>query len=405
MIKEKRSHAVVATDRLLTTNDNVRLRPDLVVEEGNQVTIIDFAVTWDANEGILIRMCAAKRTKYAALKEVFPGRQYQFRHWKTTGRQRGRSEDRARLSCLAEQYHQPQCFLGSPIGFRIFDVGTTIVRLHALLNARARETLGRTTSIPVSKTDWRCLDDVLRLPIKKMLTRYVGGAVHDEFRTASSQLRSTWTEACKASRRLNNLWELDPEAPRITCDSSIISSSSCRTVVRSLGEVLLTARDRVPQERPTQGKFMQSVAAELSSAHFMRISTHTNSADWRFSRGARPSLLNLNGACMWASLSCNQRSRNHTFCNTNLTPDLVLVAGEEAILLDVACPFDNGPDAFAEARLQKIAKYQPMRQHLSWGYHRGLTRIVGYGERRPRATLLPPLLPSHVQAAGSERGH
>ncbi|KAH6930071.1 hypothetical protein HPB50_008774 [Hyalomma asiaticum] len=77
MIKEKRPQAVVSTDRLLTAKDNVRLRPDLVVEEGNQVTIVDFAVTWDANEGVLIRMCAAKRTKYASLKEVFPDRQVQ----------------------------------------------------------------------------------------------------------------------------------------------------------------------------------------------------------------------------------------------------------------------------------------------------------------------------------------
>ncbi|KAH6933499.1 hypothetical protein HPB50_015777 [Hyalomma asiaticum] len=75
MVKEKKPQAVVSTDRLLTTKDNVRLHPDLVVEEGNHVTIVDFAVTWDANEGMLIRMCAAKRTKYAALKEVFPGRQ------------------------------------------------------------------------------------------------------------------------------------------------------------------------------------------------------------------------------------------------------------------------------------------------------------------------------------------
>ncbi|KAH6940936.1 hypothetical protein HPB50_010442 [Hyalomma asiaticum] len=42
--------------------------------EGDQVTIVDFAVTWDANEGILIQICAAKRAKYACLKRMYPGK-------------------------------------------------------------------------------------------------------------------------------------------------------------------------------------------------------------------------------------------------------------------------------------------------------------------------------------------
>ncbi|KAH6933231.1 hypothetical protein HPB50_013740 [Hyalomma asiaticum] len=33
-----------------------------------------FAVTWDANEGILVQMCAAKRAKYACLKSLYPGK-------------------------------------------------------------------------------------------------------------------------------------------------------------------------------------------------------------------------------------------------------------------------------------------------------------------------------------------
>lgn len=78
MVKERRPQAVVHAEKLLVTKDHIRLKPDLIVEEGNQVTIVDFAVTWDANEGILIRMCAAKRAKYAALKDLFPGKTVQI---------------------------------------------------------------------------------------------------------------------------------------------------------------------------------------------------------------------------------------------------------------------------------------------------------------------------------------
>ncbi|KAL1429757.1 hypothetical protein MTO96_015787 [Rhipicephalus appendiculatus] len=68
MVKERRPQATVHMEKLHVTSGHVRLKPDLVVTEGNQVTIVDFAVTWDANEGILIQMCAAKRAKYASLK-------------------------------------------------------------------------------------------------------------------------------------------------------------------------------------------------------------------------------------------------------------------------------------------------------------------------------------------------
>lgn len=74
MVKERRPQAAVQMEKLHTTSANVRLKPDLVVIEGDKVTIVDFAVTWDANEGILVQMCAAKRAKYACLKSLYPGK-------------------------------------------------------------------------------------------------------------------------------------------------------------------------------------------------------------------------------------------------------------------------------------------------------------------------------------------
>ncbi|KAH7965687.1 hypothetical protein HPB49_009835 [Dermacentor silvarum] len=48
MMKERNPQAIVQTETLLVTKDNDRLKPDLVVEDSNQVTIVDFAVTGDA---------------------------------------------------------------------------------------------------------------------------------------------------------------------------------------------------------------------------------------------------------------------------------------------------------------------------------------------------------------------
>lgn len=63
---------------------------------------------------------------------------------------------------------------------------------------------------------------------RTVVEAYLAGSMEGDFRTASTQLRSTWTEARKASRRLSVLWELDPEATRITCDDHSFSTSNRR---------------------------------------------------------------------------------------------------------------------------------------------------------------------------------
>ncbi|KAL3183836.1 hypothetical protein MRX96_047403 [Rhipicephalus microplus] len=74
ILKEWRPGAIVELERLHVTSCHVRLKPDHAVTEGNQVPIVDFAVTWDANEVILIQMFTSKRVKYASLKHLYPGK-------------------------------------------------------------------------------------------------------------------------------------------------------------------------------------------------------------------------------------------------------------------------------------------------------------------------------------------
>ncbi|KAL1481680.1 hypothetical protein MTO96_034304 [Rhipicephalus appendiculatus] len=70
---------------------------------------------------------------------------------------------------------------------------------------------------------------------------------------------------------------------------------------------------------------------------------------------------------------------NRPVGDTGLRPDLVLVRGEEAIILDVACPFENTPEAFSNARNDKVAKYEPVAVYLRRRYQRVTVAAVIVG--------------------------
>ncbi|XP_037275882.2 uncharacterized protein LOC119168589 [Rhipicephalus microplus] len=56
--------------------------------------------------------------------------------------------------------------------------------------------------------------------------------------------------------------------------------------------------------------------------------------------------------------------------DTGLRPDLVLVRGEEALVIDVACPFENTPEAFTNTPNDKLARYQPVTDYLRRRYQK-----------------------------------
>ncbi|XP_075530124.1 uncharacterized protein LOC142563455 [Dermacentor variabilis] len=203
---------------------------------------------------------------------------------------------------------------------------------------------------------------------------------------------------------------------RITCGDKTLTFSHRRKVIRTLRAIQSAARDNSLHDKPNQGKVMQCVAADPAGSHFMHTGSFTRFADWRFIHKARLNLLPLNGARPWLT-GRDQRCRvcgyakeslPHVLCHcmassalytarhndivtrlrtasrnrfaimsenrpvgsTNLRPDIVLVHGEEAIILDVCCPFDNRLEAFAAARAAKVAKYEPVRSHLAQRYQR-----------------------------------
>ncbi|KAL1415295.1 hypothetical protein MTO96_029566 [Rhipicephalus appendiculatus] len=269
--------------------------------------------------------------------------------------------------------------------------------------------LGDAYSLATARLGWEAT--------RAELETYLGGSLPDNSRAPATQLRSVWTNARKASRRYHVAWDLDPGGVRITCgDKTVTPPKRCR-VLRTLREVRAAERDRALNDLPNQGKVLACVVADRASSHFMRTGAFTTFADWRFVHRARLNLLPLNGARMWGAPDRDQRCRTcgyeretlpHVVCHclprsalyqarhnaivarlrtaasrdftvahdnqvvgdTGLRPDLVLVRGEEAIVLDVTCPFENTPEAFTNARNAKLARYQPVAAFLRRRYQR-----------------------------------
>ena len=69
----------------------------------------------------------------------------------------------------------------------------------------------------------------------------------------------------------------------------------------------------------------------------------------------------------WRVLSENQQVPGSEI---NSRPDLVITKGDEAIIIDVTCPFENGENAFEQAREEKKAKYQDVARFLRRQYRK-----------------------------------
>ncbi|KAH9371739.1 hypothetical protein HPB48_000787 [Haemaphysalis longicornis] len=81
--REKNPEGLVV-EKVYTSPSWVRLKPDIVLEVDKEVAIVDVAITWDSNEGILKQKCREKVEKHSLLKTLFSGRVVSF-HWMAFG--------------------------------------------------------------------------------------------------------------------------------------------------------------------------------------------------------------------------------------------------------------------------------------------------------------------------------
>ncbi|XP_075723822.1 uncharacterized protein T26G10.4-like [Rhipicephalus microplus] len=258
------------------------------------------------------------------------------------------------------------------------------------------------------------------------LKAYLSGNLQVFHSMLATQLCSVWTEAPKASRRLQVSLSLRPDHVTITCGDATLPSTQRNRVMRTLRDVLAHVPDNALHDQPNQGKVMACVSADRASSHFITTGAFTHFADRQFIHRARLNLLPLNGAVMWGPSNRDQRCRvcgyaremlPHVLCHcmthsamsqarhnavvsrlrtaatrdytmalenrlvsdTGLCPDLVLVRGKEALEIDVACPFENTPEAFTNTRNYKLTRYQPVADYLRRRYQRVTVAAVIVG--------------------------
>ncbi|KAK8742630.1 hypothetical protein OTU49_001595, partial [Cherax quadricarinatus] len=233
--------------------------------------------------------------------------------------------------------------------------------------------------------------------------------------------QTLWSRARDASGRMGVTWSYNSDSRTLglACGDSSLGQRHRWIVARTIRNHHRCSRDVTLQAKPDQGKVMQVVARERASSHFMREGTYTTFADWRFIHRARLNMLPLNGArrydmggdrrcrrcpaqletlphvlnhCWRHSATMTQRhnalvarikkaaqgrgwrliSENQRVAGALDTgrPDLIITKDGDALMIDVTCPFENGPEAFTEARLRKEEKYAELAAELRQNYHR-----------------------------------
>lgn len=74
LVRKKKPQVNVRDEPRLTTRDGTRLKPDLVIETPDRVLVVDLAVVWDANEGVLRQQTREKAAKYVVLYSCLSAR-------------------------------------------------------------------------------------------------------------------------------------------------------------------------------------------------------------------------------------------------------------------------------------------------------------------------------------------
>lgn len=72
LVSKHNPEAVIRTEQFITSPDGIRLRPDIIISDGDRVIIADVAVSWDDRPHSLQRMCDSKSAKYDCLRPLYP---------------------------------------------------------------------------------------------------------------------------------------------------------------------------------------------------------------------------------------------------------------------------------------------------------------------------------------------
>lgn len=256
-------------------------------------------------------------------------------------------------------------------------------------------------------------DRIGRKPSLQDMQEYLS---NQTYKDTSNRYTSIWAKARIASRRLDIVWVLanDKKVTILKGDKAITDR---RKIFSTLREIYRKSHTHNLKTLKSQGKTLPCFSAAKASTHFIRTGDYLRFTDWKFIHAARLNVLDLNGTipgkdrsekgCRWcewpnetlphvldhcrhalkqkitdrhdkvvqrikkaASGKWNVLKEDQPFGkNRKRRPDLILTNGnDEALVIDITIPFDNGLDAFNDARAEKIKKYQDTVRDLKEKY-------------------------------------
>lgn len=250
-------------------------------------------------------------------------------------------------------------------------------------------------------------DRIGEVPSFNQVASFLSGA---QLLGTTNPISTMWSRARAASTRLRVTWQVINQDD-VTLSFGDQSTKDRTEVFRALRKHFRLKRGDSLAAKPHQGKTFHCYSMSPSSTHFHRAGDFTRFAEWRFIHAARLGLVPLNGyrsADDQLSSACRrcpyaQETLPHVICHClthmpeitarhnniveriknaalgrwqlysenrplaghTVRPDLVLTKGNTALILDVTCPFENGPNAFDVARAEKIRKYTPLASSLA----------------------------------------
>ena len=246
-------------------------------------------------------------------------------------------------------------------------------------------------------------------PSANVITKYLSGCTENPLAHLYYTHSSLWSRCRSACRRLQITFHYSD-----TDEPCILSSDSDRIKAKAVTGFLhrLVQQQQAKKllELPDQGKVAQSLATDhyANGSTWQYTGLNLRFKDWRFIHKARLNCLPTNAVkARWSntSPSCrhcpetetlphilnhcrpdlvNIRTRHNKIVTRiteavrhgsittdrtiaasglSLRPDIVVEEDDRILIIDVTCPFDNGPDALEEAAETKRLKYQPLKEH------------------------------------------
>ena len=258
----------------------------------------------------------------------------------------------------------------------------------------------------------RCLH---RPPSEAEIDAFLSGSLEGDLANhgSSSNGQTLWSRARISARHLNLTFR-DARSANPKIANSDSATATAKSVASFLHRTVRQTYDNELKAKPDQGKVARAVEndqyATSSSWHFSGAGIRF--CDWRFIHRARTNTLPTNAAkSRWSNTSpacrrCHASSQPETLphilchCRPNMVsirdrhnrivtrlskaiyrgdvtldqsvpdapsadrPDIVIRDGNNVIIIDVACPFENDADALQTAADRKCSKYQPLADHF-----------------------------------------